>query len=295
MTGLINKREFLRLFASAAVAAPTAIAATRVMPNGNPAEKNGNHEPAFERVTRTNTLRCGYGIWEPGFGKDPNTGKLKGIFYEYLEAIGKHTGLKIEWAEEVAWGDYPAALNNGRVDAMVFGAWPKANLAREVLFTEPTYYLPINAYVREGDSRFDNALDKINAAAVTISVMDSELSSELARTRFPKAKTFSLPQLSDASMLLINVNTGKADVTFTDAWTGAAFISKNTGKLRPVPADRPLRLFGHTIPVAKGEHSLVSLLNTATDEIMSTGEFEAIVRRYETMPGVLMMQQEDYR
>lgn len=293
MSDLINKREFLKLMGSMAVAAPTAAITARAMKD----EANGAalaSEPAFERIVRTNTLRCGYGIWEPGLSKDMATGKLKGIFYEYLELIGQHTGLNIVWTEEVPWGDYPAALNSGRIDAMCFGAWPKANLAREVLFTEPTYYLPIKAFVRAGDTRFDQALDKINDSSVTISTMDSELSSELARTRFAKAKTFSVPQLSDASTLLLNVATGKADVTFTDSWTGAAYMAKNLGKIREVPAAKPLRLFGHTIPVAKGEHSLVSLLNTATDEVMSSGEFEEIVRRYETMPGVLLMQKEDY-
>ena len=88
---------------------------------------------------------------------------------------------------------------------------------------------------------------------------------------------------------------GKADVTFTDAWTGAAFMTKNPGKIREVPADKPLRLFGHTIPVGRGEHSLLRLLNTATDEIMNCGAFEEIVHRYETMPGVLMMHKDDYQ
>ncbi|MDD3181877.1 MAG: transporter substrate-binding domain-containing protein [Alphaproteobacteria bacterium] len=294
MSDLINKREFLRLMGTMAVAAPTAMLTTRAMKEAHHTGETKKRETAFERVIRTNTLRCGYGIWEPGLSKDMITGNLKGIFFEYLEAIGKHTGLNIVWTEEVAWGDYPEALNSGRIDAMCFGAWPKANIAREVLFTEPTYYLPIKAYVREGDKRFDHQLDKINSSEIIISTMDSELSSELARTYFAQAKTLSIPQLSDASMLLLNVTTGKADVTFTDAWTGAAFMIKNPDKIREIPAERPLRLFGHTIPVAKGEHSLVSLLNTATDEIMSSGEFEKIVHRYETMPGVLMMQKENY-
>ena len=129
-------------------------------------------ETAFDRVVRTNVLRCGYGIWKPGLSKDPQTGKLSGIFYDYLEAIGQHTGLKIEWTEEVGWGDFPAALNSGRIDAMCFGAWPKAVSAREVLFTEPTYFLPINAYVRDGDTRFDGAIEKVNAPSIKISTMD---------------------------------------------------------------------------------------------------------------------------
>lgn len=294
MSDLINKRAFLKMMGTVAVAAPTAAITARAMTDAAHSAPHDKRETAFDRVIRTNTLRCGYGIWEPGLSKDLLTGKLKGIFFEYLEAIGRHTGLNITWTEEIAWGDYPTALNSGRIDAMCFGAWPKANIAREVLFTEPTYYLPIKAYVREGDKRFDHKLDKINSPSVIISTMDSELSSELAHTRFPHAKTFSVPQLSDASTLLLNVATGKADITFTDAWTGAAFMVKNAGKIREVPTERPLRLFGHTIPVAKGEHSLVALLNAATDEIMSSGEFEAIVRRYETMPGVLLLERENY-
>jgi ABC-type amino acid transport substrate-binding protein len=178
---------------------------------------------------------------------------------------------------------------------MCFGAWPKATTAREVLFTEPTYFLPINAYVREGDERFDHAVEKINSPTIKISTMDSELSSELARTQFPLAQTLSVPQLSPSGTLLLNVASGKGDVTFTDAWTGEAFMAKNPGQIRVVVLDKPLRLFGHTIPVGKGEHSLVSLLNTATDEIMSSGEFEAIVQKYEKIPGVLLMQKPEYK
>ncbi|MDR3425089.1 MAG: transporter substrate-binding domain-containing protein [Alphaproteobacteria bacterium] len=245
-------------------------------------------ETAFERVMRTNTLRCGYGIWAPGLVKDLKTGELSGIFYDYLEAIGKHTGLKIEWTEEVGWADFPTALNNGRIDAMCFGAWPRANMAREVMYTEPIYYLPFYAYVRSDDGRFDHAADKINSPDITISVMDAEMSSLLASTYFPKAKVFSIPQLSDASTLLLNVATGKADVTFTDAWTATAFMKQNPGKLKVVPLDRPLQVFGHTIPVAQGETALVSFLNTATNELIDSGELDVIIKKYEDMPGVLL-------
>jgi ABC-type amino acid transport substrate-binding protein len=251
-------------------------------------DASSSRESAFARVLRTNTLRCGYGIWAPGLTKDPATGQLGGIYYDFLEAIGAHTGLKIEWTEEVGWGDYPAALDSGRIDAMCFGAWPKASIARQVMFTKPTYYLPINAYARAGDTRFDRAIERADAPDVRISVMDGELSSELARTRFSHAQTVSVPQLSAAGTLLLNVATGKADITFTDAWTAAAYMAQNPGTLRLVPLDRPLRLFGHTIPVAQDEPALVSLLNTATDEIVNDGEFALIMRKYDPT-GILYM------
>ena len=192
MSGFFDKREFLRLLGSATIAAPTAFATAKATQTTS---KSETKEPAYERVIKTNTLRCGYGFWEPGFSKDPQTGQLTGIFYDYLQAIGVHTGLKIEWVEEVGWGDFPAALNSGRIDAMCFGAWPKATTAKAVLFTEPTYFLPINAYARHDDNRFDHAIDKINSPDIKISTMDSELSSELAQTRFPRAQTISVPSI----------------------------------------------------------------------------------------------------
>jgi ABC-type amino acid transport substrate-binding protein len=245
-------------------------------------------ETAFERVMRTGTIRCGYGIWAPGLTKDAQTGKLGGIFYDYLEALGKHAGLKIEWTGEVGWSDFPAALNEGRVDAMCFGAWPKAPVARQVEFTEPIYFLPVDAYARADDNRFDHAQEKINAPDVTLSVMDGEISTLLAADYFPQAKVFSIPQLSASSGLLLNVSTGKADITFTDAWTAAEFMKMNPGKIKRVPLNGPFRVFGHTIPVAQGENAFVSFLNAATDELIDSGELDAIIAKYETMPGVLL-------
>jgi len=279
---------------SALIIALIALAVVIAHPAGQGTTSVVKQETAFERVLRTNTLRCGYGIWAPGLIKDAQTGKLSGIFYDYLEAIGKHTGLKIEWTGEVGWGDFPEALNSGRIDAMCFGAWPKAMTAREVMFTEPVYYLPINAYVRVDDRRFDHAPEKINSPDVTISTMDSEISSQLAASNFSQAKTFSIPQLSDASNLLLNVATGKADVTFTDTWTAVAFMKQNPDKLKLVQLDRPLRLFGHTIPVARGETTLLNFLNTATDEIFDSGELDAIIRKYEDMPDVLLHRPRPY-
>lgn len=293
MGKLFNKRDFLRLIGSAAVAAPTAAVTTKMTQKD--AASGERRNVAYERIMRTNVLRCGYAIWEPGFSIDPNTGAMTGIYYDFFLAIGQHTGLKMEWVGEVNWGDYPAALNGGRIDAMCAGLWPKANLAREVLFSDPTYYLPIDAYVRAGDTRFDYAAGKMDDPTVTISTMDSDISSELAHVRFPKANIFSVPETSPASTLLLNVATGKADVTFTDAWHGDAYMKANPGKLRVVPLTHPLRLFGHTIPVAKNEYSLLALLNAATAEIIDSGEFEAIVRKYEKTPGVLLMRKEDYQ
>ena len=84
MGKLFDKREFLRLFGSAAVAAPTAA----IVSKSTSGEKSNRKETAYERMTRTNTLRCGYNLWEPWVMKDPTTGVMSGAFVDFIEMIG---------------------------------------------------------------------------------------------------------------------------------------------------------------------------------------------------------------
>ena len=44
-------------------------------------------ESTYERVIRTGEIRCAYAVYEPPLIKDPNTGKLSGIFYDVMEEV----------------------------------------------------------------------------------------------------------------------------------------------------------------------------------------------------------------
>ena len=63
-------------------------------------------------------------------------------------------------------------------------------------------------------------------------------------------------------------------------------VSGITASLRPSLL-KQVRLFSHA--------SLVSLLNTATEEIMTSGEFETIMLKYAKIAGVLLMQRPQYQ
>ncbi|MCI5060578.1 MAG: transporter substrate-binding domain-containing protein, partial [Alphaproteobacteria bacterium] len=73
---------------------------------------------AYDRIEKSRKIRCGYGIWHPTIIKDPATGEMSGIIYEYVEALGTALGLEIEWTEEIGWGEFPTALKTGRIDVM---------------------------------------------------------------------------------------------------------------------------------------------------------------------------------
>ena len=74
-------------------------------------------ETAYERVLRTNTLRCGYGLWEPAVMRDPNTNQMSGLFYDIMQELGKPLNIKVDYALEIPWDSIGVALSSGKIDA----------------------------------------------------------------------------------------------------------------------------------------------------------------------------------
>jgi polar amino acid transport system substrate-binding protein len=290
---LFDKRDFLRLLSSAAVAAPTA--AVVASKGGQKNSGQSENESAYERVMRTKTIRCGYDVWPPIIVKDLNSGRLSGIFYDYMEALGKNLGLKIEWINGISYGNYISELHYNHIDAMCAGVWPVGEVITSVDFTSPLYYIEIDTYVRADDFRFDKDLSALNDPRYTIASIDGLIPARIANADFPKAKVMSLPQASPPGDMLLSVADGKADATFTDTLTASDYIKHNPGKLRKVAAQRPIRIFGNTMAVAKNQDALLRMLNYATEELQNSGAIESIVQKYEKMPGVLLMQKTEYK
>jgi ABC-type amino acid transport substrate-binding protein len=245
-------------------------------------------ETAFERVMRTQTIKCGYIAAYPYMIKDPNSGQLSGIAHDFMEGLGKALHLKIVWAEETGWGAFPATLQMQRIDAFCVGAWISAARARETDTTMPFSYQPYYAYARSDDTRFDNKLGNINTPDVTVATIDGDTSNIITLSDFPKAKAAQLPEMANIDELFINVITKKADVTFIDPALAANFDAKNPGKIRRVISETPIRVFGNAIFIAQGEDRLRQMLNGATQELLASGQVEKIIARYEKFPGTIL-------
>lgn len=252
----------------------------------SPALAEEHAQSAYDKVIKSGVIHCGYGVWAPNMIKDPNTGALSGFFYDYMNALAASASLKVEWSEE-SWSDYPAALKAGRIDAMCAGIWPTASKAREMDFTIPINYVAVHTYVRADDSRFDNALEKLNSPEVTVSTMDGEISIFIAQSDFPQAKLLSLPNTASQPQIMLNVVEGKADVAFADASTGNDFMANDPGKLKLLPGGEFLRVFGNTVAVGEGEYALKELLDTGTQEMLFSGAIEKTLKKYEKYPNSL--------
>ncbi|MES3032243.1 MAG: transporter substrate-binding domain-containing protein [Patescibacteria group bacterium] len=257
--------------------------------------KQNSAQPAFDRVINTKTIKVGYISYPPSLIKDPNSGKITGIFHDVLAEIGRRADLKIEFVEEVTWGTMIEAVNSGRVDLICTGLWPNSTRAKFADFTDPIYFSPIKAYVKAGDKTFDNNLGKANAPQFKIATVDGEMTSIIAKTDFPNASVDSLPQSTDVSQVLLEVASGKATLTFVEPAVMRDYLDKNPDALREVSGVPPVRVFPNVLMVAKGESKLVSFLNTAINELANTGFIDGTINQYEKSPGLFLRRSLPYR
>lgn len=238
-------------------------------------------ETAYERVMRTGTLRCGYFPYEPMLMRDPNTGAMSGIAADLTEAIGRRLNLKIEWSAEFGFATSVTDLQGGKFDVACMGFWRLPLEAKFFGYTMPFSYSFMQVYARADDKRFDNALEKINSKDITIVSADGHMSSSVARADFPLAKLNELPNMSSLTQQFEDILAGKADVLLTDSSAAAAYMKANPGKIKVVPAARPLHVFQNTFAMDIHETALKSMMDSALIDIVGNGEMEKILKKYD--------------
>ena len=234
----------------------------------------------LERVLKTGTIRCGYFTWPPYITKDPNTGKLSGINYDIMEAIGKNLGLKIDWAAEVGVGDVVAALNTNKFDVMCATVWPSPGRTQNLTLSLPAFYNVAFAYVRKDDKRFDGDLMKANTKEIKVSGIDGNYSQDLSKEKLPNATQSMLAQTASGSEILLQVMSKKADIVFSDAGMVNDFMKNNPDALRQVAGIGPVRYYGEALSVKRGEFQLKNMLDTSIMQLTNDGVIGAMVEKY---------------
>lgn len=238
---------------------------------------------AYDHIMRTGTIRCAYLLYTPYFMKDVATGEMTGIFHDIMEEVGKSTGLKVEWVMEVGYDNIFPGLDNGQYDVFAGGLWPNSKRARAGYFTAPAFYSIVTAWGRANETRFKN-LEGINDPSVRISTVDGAIADVIAQTDYPKAKIVSLPTLTPYSMTFQNIIDNKADITFVDASVAQDFMRTRPGVLKQIAPEKPLRIFGNSLVVRRGNIDLKLLLDTAMQELVYSGRIDKVLQKYEKNP-----------
>lgn len=241
-------------------------------------------ETLYQRVLRTGTIRCSYCAYPPYCIKDPNTGKMSGIFVDVMEEIGRRLELKIEWVEEVGWGTIFEGIESGRYDVHGSGLWENSSRGKKAYFSIPLFYNAIRVWVRTDEKRF-KTLDDLNSPGVRISVQDGAIEDIIAKSDFPNAQRISIPQLNPWSENLLNITTKKTDVTFAELGVISPFLEKNPNTLKELEFGQPLRVFANSFPFGMGENEFKSMIDAVIMELLGDGTIEKILKRYEKASG----------
>ena len=277
----MDRRSFLRALArtalDGAVAAP--IAAGLLSSHSSTPTTT---ESVYDRVLRTGTLRCGYTPYSVGLQKDPNTGVLSGIYYDIVRQLTDNLSLKFECVEEVGWGEQVAGLQAGRFDLVCSPVSLNAARARSADFSIPLYYSPVKVWAKERKWAAA-ANENFDRPDVKISVIDGEQTSAFARNYFSHAHTVSLPQSAPFADLLMQVTTGKADITFAEPLAVREFEATNGMRLVDL-GDKPLLVVPNILLLKRDEFAFKQMIDNGLRELFNTGFIDKAISRYETYP-----------
>jgi polar amino acid transport system substrate-binding protein len=236
---------------------------------------------AYDRVIKTNTLRCAYALYPPFIGKDPNTGKLTGIAVDLMSEIEKATGLQVSWGPEIDFGTITETLQTGKADAFCTGMAMTPARGKVLAGSIPFTYGPIQAYVRANDHRFDNNPSAINTPEVKIEVNSGDLSEQVAKRFFPKATLVYKGTMGGEDQLFLDVALKKADITLGGP-SNLSLYNKNNQMtaLRQVPFDRPVYSIPGVIAVEIKELALMNLIDTALHDLIDNGVITSILKQH---------------
>lgn len=244
-----------------------------------------NQSSTLDRVLTSGILRAGYVPYPPSLIVDPNSKTFSGISHDVLSKVAENLDVELEYTEEVGWGSMIEAIESDRIDVIATAIWPTAARAKRADFTLPFFYSTVRSYVRIDDRRFDGDLRSADGPETRIAVIDGEMAAIISAADFPQARRIELTQLSDVSQLLLEVGTGKADLTFVEPAVANQFISKNPGLIRPTLQTPPVRVFPNVFLIKKGQLSFKNTLDVALGELLNSAYVDRVLDEYETAPG----------
>jgi len=273
---------------AAAVAAIVAAGITLFLPRPatppahEPIAATQQQESAYDRVMRTGTLRCAYIVWPPYLIKDVNTGELSGVTHDVFETAAKTLNIRIEWSGEYIVGQQLETLKSGRADALCHdGPWTRSAMPF-LAYSTPLFYVPVYLYMKTGNVLADSDIISLfNSPDHTLSALDGDLSLDLAQSLLPQAKLVTLPNSADASLLMENVTTDKADGVIIDPLSVEFFNQGKEVQLQLAGDGTPVAVYPVVLSTLPHETALLDMLNRSFNFLADTGQISQIIRKYD--------------
>lgn len=237
-------------------------------------------ETTYGRVMRTQTIRCGYINWPPSLIVDPTTKQISGVFHDLTEEVGRRLSLHIDWAGETSWATAIDDLKSGKFDMICSHLLATSGRAAGADFTAPIHFMKLSVWVREGDTRFDGNIGKLNDPQYKIFQVDGGAEVKLIERNFPKAAIVSVPQTASEAEYGMALVSKKADAVLLDDVTGQSFLKNNPHTIRRVSGNSQVSVSPNVMLVPVNAYPFKAMIDNAIRELQYDGTLNQIMVRY---------------
>lgn len=252
-------------------------------------------DQTYARLMETNVIRAGYLLYPPAVAMEPGATRPTGLFVDILDRAAELQGFRVEFVEEASFATMIDGLNNGRYDVLCGPIWANASRGKAVDFSVPLYYSALGVYVRADDDRFDEDLSRLNSPDVKFSVVEGEITTNVAKIMFPRASLERSPEGSDSEVSILNVIGRKADAMIAEPYIAREYNQKNPDSIKNVAANEPVRIFPNVMLFRKTTPFYTSTLNAAFREMLSNSEVDMLVSQYFDYPDDYFLVARPYR
>ena len=236
-------------------------------------------EDALQRVIKNKQINIAVVIYPPLTIKQG--GELSGTFIEAAKWLAKQMDVTPSFVES-EFGTFIAAIQSGRADIALAGAYASVPRALAVDFSKNVMWFGISALVRKADEKKWKTIEDADQPGIRfIQAEGTAIQKQLSQT-LKKAKLVSTAPGTQSTNMALEVLSNRADVYVEDDWLVKKNVEQHKGRLIEMPAyaDKPWNLSAVSWAVAKGQSSMLNVLNVAIDRMTDNNMFQQWDEKY---------------
>jgi polar amino acid transport system substrate-binding protein len=249
------------------------------------AQNNPTVQDTLEKVRKTKQLQVGYFIFEPTIVEDKQTGQLKGVFVDMIEAIAKSLDAKVVY-NKVDLANFAAGLQSRQFDLSIGATFATPQRATAVVFTRPIFYCGYTGVGKKGSAAKFLKWQDLDRNDLTIAVKQGSAIDDFVRDNFKLSKVVRLTG-PDLTLPLAAVSAGQADVGLMNQLTVFTYLREHP-ELEEVLRSTPIAPTYFAWAVRPDDERWLRFIDTAIGYYLDTGD----VYRWEVKYGIPLLHED---
>jgi polar amino acid transport system substrate-binding protein len=232
---------------------------------------------SLDDIMSSKKMRIGIILVDQMVMRDPNSGKLSGVWIDGIRQLFDTLNLEPEFVE-TKWGTFAGGLQADQFDVFISGFMtPQRALALE--YTRPVVFLGHSASALKKNAGKLKTLADLNSPDVTIATVLGGSGHQFAKQHFPKANIKPL-DTGDLTASGMEVLSGRATVALDNAFSVGRFVKMNQDTMVDLFGDNPFNVLPVAWAIKPGNPRLLSFLNTMLDYMETNGVWQAVAAGY---------------